>query len=290
MAKIAKESLSMVFISMIAFGSGVYQAQIIGLVQAVLSLLVSLVSNGSAQTVGEAVTLIFSMDSGSVNVDGQQISLDNALWIIAQKNSNQIGIPDFSYMLASFCVWIATIAVSLLCILPMILSKIGITIMLAIGPIFIALAIWPQTRNYFASWLSALIGNIFTGMLIAAVCTVMPAIFISILSKSLSAAGTESFNPVTMGLGVLVVGVGLGFTALSLAQQGAQLAGGGLGLDSKGFAGELVRRLVSGSSTKDEKTQGASPPNNSIQTGSRAYAAGQRARQIVGNLQGRGSK
>lgn len=242
--KIAGDSLGMVIMAAIALSAGIYQEQIVVLVSGVIEFLVSVASNGSAKSVGEAVERIFTTDGGSVVVDGKQIAVNDALWVIALQNPIVLGIPDPTYVIASAFIWLGTALISALCLLPWLLSKVAISIALAVGPLFITLGIWPVTRNYFTSWLSFLVGNIFTGMLVALVCSLAPTAFKEIIVQSLANVGSADFNPIQTSLALLVVAIGLAFVALQLSQMGSQLAGGGIALDSKGVAGALVNRIM----------------------------------------------
>jgi type IV secretion system protein VirB6 len=287
MSKVVKDSLSMVIIAVIGIGAGVYQQQVVGAVYGVLEFLVSKMTSGGARTVGQAISMIFATDSGSVVVDGKPVSVDNALWVIALQNSNSLGIPQLTYMFANFCVWIATVVVSVLCVLPWLLSKVGIAIGLAVGPLFIMLGMFPQTRNYFASWLSNVLGNVFTGMLVATICSLMPTVFITILTKSLAGAGTDSYSPMAMGLGMLIVGIGLGFAALQVSQMGAQLAGGGMAMDSKGLAGAVVQSLIFSRAKGGSTDKGSTGATNSVESSPSygfGHQKGQQARQRVGQI------
>jgi hypothetical protein len=49
---------------------------------------------------------------------------------------------------------------------------------------------------------------------------------------------------VPMGLAILVVGATLAFVALNIAAQGAQLAGGGLAMDTKGIVGSAIQTYL----------------------------------------------
>lgn len=293
MTKMVSESLGMIFLATVALGSGIYQSQIVGLATGLLQFLVSIVSNGQARSVGDAVELIFTNDaaSGNVIINGQVVAIPDALWTIALQNPTYLGIPNFTYMISSFFIELAIMLVSALCLLPWILSKVAIAIGLAIGPMFIVLGMWPLTRNYFTSWLSFLVGNIFTGMLVALVCSLIPIAFKQIIVKSLQDAGAADFNPIATSLSLLVIGVALGFTALHLSQIGSQLAGGGVALNSGGFAGALIQRFVQ----KSPKDPGASGANNvkpssllSRASESVGRQTGKRVAQVVDAVKNRG--
>lgn len=258
MTKMVSDSMGMIFMATIALGAGIYQTQIVGLANGLLQFLVSVVSGGDVRTVGDAVGRIFTTDTGSVMVNGKALAIPDALWTIAQQNSNAWGVPDFTYMIASFFVELAIMLVSALCLLPWILSKVAIAIGLAIGPLFIVLGMWPLTRNYFTSWLSFLVGNVLTGMLVALVCSLIPIAFKQIIAEALIGVGLPDYNALKSSVAILVIGIALGFTALHLSQIGSQLAGGGVSLNSGGIAGVFIQRFLQ----KSPKEAAGSGPNS----------------------------
>ena len=115
---------------------------------------------------------------------------------------------------------------------------------LAVGTLFILLAMWVPTRKYFVAWLTFLLGNVFTGMFVAMVCSMLPMVYANVVTKSLSNAGSSEFNAILTGLDILIVAAGLAFVALQLSQIGAQLAGGGVALNSAGVAGAIINQTV----------------------------------------------
>ena len=124
------------------------------------------------------------------------------------------------------------------------LANVGLAIMLSIGPVFILLAIWPATQKYMQAWLGAAIGFILTKVLITAICTVIPTIFEQIINSSMKGMQDKTLSPVGLSMTVLVVAFSLGFAALHASSLGAQLAGGGASMDSKGVGGMITQLLV----------------------------------------------
>jgi type IV secretion system protein VirB6 len=291
LTKMVSDAIGMIFMATVALGAGIYQTQIVGLANGLLQFLVSVVSNGDVRTVGDAVGRIFTTDAGSVTVNGQAIAIPDALWTIAQQNSNALGIPDFTYMIASFFIELAIMTVSALCLLPWILSKVAIAIGLAIGPLFIVLGMWPLTRNYFASWLSFLIGNILTGMLVALVCSLIAIAFKQILVEAMIGVGLPDYNALKSSVAILVIGIALGFTALHLSQMGSQLAGGGVALNSGGVAGVFIQRFLQ-KSTKDPAASGPNSikPSSVLSRASEPVGrqTGKRVAQVVDAVKTRG--
>ena len=244
-SKVLKDGLEMSVIATIALGSGIYQSKIAPLVQGVVSFLIEIVSNGSAKTVGEAVSQVLFLNGAVVTYQGRTLPVYGALWVIAVENTSSFGLPDFTYMFASLMVWSATAVLSLCCLLPWLLTKIAITMGLAVGPLFILLAMWVPTRKYFVSWVTFLMGNVFTAMFVAMVCSIVPLMFASVVTKSLSNVGSSEFNAILECLNILIVAIALAFVALQVSQIGAQLAGGGVALNSGGLAGAVMNQAVS---------------------------------------------
>jgi type IV secretion system protein VirB6 len=280
MSKLTKEVLSMAIIATIATGVGVYQAYVISGAQAVLALLTSGVSQTNAQSIGELIDSFWAI---SAKVDGQTLPAYKALWVMAKKDSNSIGIPNLSYFFAALLVFASTIVLAICCLLPAILAKIGLSLMLAIGPLFIMLAIIPYTRNYFASWLSNMLGNLMTLVLVACITSAAVNLFCSTLEKQLANLSYVESSPLTVGLILIIISAALGIASLHVSQVGAQLAGGGVALDSKGLAGNIVQAMLS-NKKKDPGGDGGSKPQNSIsQT---PYSAGKRMGQMFSSKKG----
>lgn len=285
MSKLTKEIFNMALIAVLATSTGVYQGKIVGAANELLGTLTSAVTQSSAKTVGETIDLLWTQST--VKVEGENVPTFNALWIMAKNDSNTIGIPNLSYFVAAVMVWVAAVFICCCCLLPALLAKIGMSLMLAIGPMFILLAIVPQTRNYFASWLSNMLGNLMTLVLVALISSAATNIFRSTLEKALKDLNYNDSSPLALGLNLLVIAIGLGLASLHVSQQGAQLAGGGLALDTKGLAGAFVQSKLMKSAMGTNKSSDAS--QNSMQNGSSSvtpHSAGKRLGQILSGKKG----
>lgn len=280
MSKLTKDILGMVLIAVIATSVGVYQQYIMGGVYAVLELLTSAVTQSTAKSVGEAIDLLFTMTSRTG--DGQELPTLGALWVQAQKDGNAFGIPNLSYLISAVLVWISAVLLSVCVLLPSMLSKVGLNLMLAIGPLFIMLAIIPYTRNYFASWLSSMLGNLITLVLVACISGASLNMFQATLENALKDLSYDT-SPIPVALAIIVVAVALGLASLHVSQMGAQLAGGGIALDTKGLAGTVIQSIASrkGQSGAGDGGQ-ASGSSNEMSSG--GYDAGKRLGQIISGL------
>jgi len=284
MSKLTKEVVNMTLIAVIATAGGVYQNKVVGAANEVLGLLTKAVTQSSAKTVGETIDLLWTQST--VTVNDEKVPTFNALWIMAKNDSNSIGIPNLSYFVAAVMVWIAAAFICICCLLPALLAKIGMSLMLAVGPLFIMLAIIPYTRNYFASWLSSMLGNLMTLVLVSMICSASTNIFRLTLEKALKELSYTDSSPLALGLNLIVIAFGLGLASLHVSQQGAQLAGGGLALDTKGLAGAFVQStLMKSAMDSPDKKQNESP--NTMQNGGSTatpYSAGKRFGQIFSGI------
>ena len=212
---------------------------------------------------------------------GEKVPMSSALWIIASAHPYYpLGIPDLLYFLAAVIVWFAMAALCIMCILPAFLAKIGFTLMLAIGPLFIFLAIIPYTRNYFASWLSNMLGNLMTLVLVALITTATANMFKVTMTDQLQNLSYEASRPLDISLVLFIISFGLGLVSLSASQLGAQLAGGGMALDTKGLAGAIVQAgLINKKNPGKGNASGDDGDANKMQS-SKSFSAGQKIAHI----------
>ncbi len=285
MSKITKEITAMTLIAVIATSVGVYQTYIVGAANGVLGLLTQAVTQSDAKTVGETLDFLW-FDEVSINANGEKVPMQTALWIIAQTYST-LGIPDYTYSIAAVFVWLAICILCVFCFLPIVLAKVGMSLMLAIGPLFIYLAMIPQTRNYFASWLSNMLGNLMTLVLVALICSTTVNIFRLEVQEQLQSLDYKTSQPIAIAIALFVISIVMGFASLHVSQIGAQLAGGGLALDTKGLAGTVVQSMML------KKKDSSTPPDapNSMQNSglsAASYSAGKKLGEIISSNRNKG--
>jgi type IV secretion system protein VirB6 len=281
LSKISKDLLKIALVLTVALGGGAYQQYVISFANGITSDLTSTVTGGAAKTVGAAIDYA---NSGCAVLPKKPdcIPYDSVFLKLAIDNENYFGIPDPLYATIFVIVALAQLIITALCILPMILSKVGMALMLGIGPIFVLMALFPVTIKYFEGWVSALIGFVLTQVLVSAICSVVPTIFQGLLETAVKSSAVGDKVVLSDALGILIASIGLGFSALHASQKGAQLAGGGMAMDSKGLGGmvtqAVMNRLIQGRAGGDPSAGGQAPlgGENSASSGpSKAYAAGQ---------------
>ncbi len=286
LSKINKDVVTMLLVAMVVFTFGNYQTFVIESLYGLVADLTQRMSGGAAQSPGALIDAIFA-NCVTPPGDSKCFPVNTVLAHLANKNANFYGIPDMSFFVASIIMGIAEIVIVVLCLVPILLSKVALAIYLAIGPFFIMLAMFPQLRSYSSSWLSGALGNALTLVIVAGICSVVPVIMKQIITEAFTGdlAGIEVLNKT---LGALVAALGLGLTALKASQMGAQLAGGGVAMDGGNWLGSLgnmytnMKGRIGGDGNKDKEDK---PPDNSAQQKSpKSYAAGRAAGNVLAAL------
>lgn len=283
-SKLIKDVFTMTLVFMVALSFGQYQNFVIQGVYGLVSDLTSRVAGGGGDSVGVLLDRTFS-NCISIPGEAQCYPTRGVLWKLALKHSNAIGFPDFSYMFASFFLYIAEFVIVVLCLLPVLLSKVALAVFLALGPPFILCLAWPVSRQYFNSWLSATLGNALTLVIVAAICAIVPVLFQQILAEGLRNLTIEGSSVLDRMVGILIAAVGLGFIALKASQMGAQLAGGGVAMDGSGFAGQVINAATNmmgrkkGTTTSDAKSG-----DNTVSKPTDGYKAGHLSGRAVKNV------
>lgn len=292
MNKITKDVVSMLLIAMVILTFGNYQTYVIEVSQALVSDLTSKMSGGAAQSPGALIDAIFS---NCITPPGAPKCYppNTVLAYLADKNTSYLGLPNLTYFWANIVMGICEIVIVVLCLIPILLSKVALAIYMAIGPFFIMLAMFPQTRSYFNSWLSGALGNALTLVIVAGICSIVPIIMKKIIDDAFM-GDLESVEILNRTIGALVASIGLGLTALKASQMGAQLAGGGVAMDGGnwlGALGNMYTNLRGGgkgdaSLTPPQPGQPPQPaaPNSAQQTTPKPYTAGRAAGQATRNV------
>ena len=287
MSKITKDVVSMLLIAMVILTFGNYQTYVIEVSQALVSDLTSKMSGGAAQSPGALIDAIFAECVTPPGAD-RCYPADTVFAYLAIKHATWYGFPDLTYFLANLFMGLSEVVIVTLCLIPILLSKVALAIYMAIGPFFIMLAMFPQTRSYFNSWLSGALGNALTLVIVAGICSIVPIIMKRIIDDAF-ASDLGAIEVLNRTIGALIASIGLGLTALKASQMGAQLAGGGVAMDGGnwlGAVGNMVTNLKGGGKG------GASPaqpqpdaPNSAQQNSPKSFAVGRAAGKAAGMTQ-----
>ena len=138
---------------------------------------------------------------------------------------------DFSYYLAGFAVYFVVGVTAIYAMFLLALSKIALSILLALGPFFIGLLFFETTKRFFESWIAQLANYAFITILTVMVSALMLGIVSSVAQQAADLGGGISIAD-----GVRVC-MAAGLTLLIMRQVMPMAAGlaSGLALSSFGF-------------------------------------------------------
>ena len=130
-----------------------------------------------------AASIVGANDSVTV-VDQIIFQGGDAASLLIQKGGILNG--DFSYYVAGYAVYLIVSLTAIYTIFLLALSRIALSVLLALGPLFVALLFFETTKRFFESWIAQLANYAFVTIL-----TVMVAAFMMTL---ISTAATQAAN------------------------------------------------------------------------------------------------
>jgi len=197
-----------------------------------------------------AAAVIGSPDSVTI-VDRIIFSGDDAASRLIEKGGILNG--DFSYYIAGFGVYLIVGLTAIYTIFLLALSRIALSVLLALGPLFIALLFFETTKRFFESWIAQLANYAFITIL----TVLMAALMLTLVSVAAEqAAGAEGGIEIAHAVRVCMA-AGLTFLVMRQVMPMAAGLASGLALSSFGvvsaallwgFGGAASRtgRLLSG--------------------------------------------
>jgi type IV secretion system protein VirB6 len=96
---------------------------------------------------------------------------------------------DFSYYIAGFAVYVIVGLTAIYAMFLLVLSKIALSILLALGPLFIALLFFETTKRFFESWIAQLANYAFVTILTVLVAALMMGIVSSAAQQAADEGG-----------------------------------------------------------------------------------------------------
>ncbi len=133
-----------------------------------------------------AAGLTGAFDSVGI-VDNIIFSGGDAANLLLQKGGLFEG--DFSYYIAGFAVYAIVGLTAIYAMFLLALSKIALSILLALGPLFIALLLFETTKKFFESWIAQMANYAFITILTVLVATLMLTLLSTAAQQAVSAGG-----------------------------------------------------------------------------------------------------
>lgn len=178
---------------------------------------------------------------------------------VARVAWNEAGVlsGNFGMYIVAFIVLTCGLGFASVAGITILIGKIAMVLLLAIGPLFIVMVMFKTTQRFFDAWLSQVINYLFLLILVLAVSTMFMSMMEIVVAnageKLMSKAmmeGLASLTIVTLACGVLIFQVGsiasalAGGVALATTSGARRLAGDGLGMartaGNLGKAGAVV--------------------------------------------------
>jgi len=152
------------------------------------------------------------------------------------------------YLIGSLFVVVGVIA-SIILLALVLLAKLALALLIAIGPIFIALALFRATFPFFSSWLSGLVNFVVLQVLVVAIISLLVSILTGFLNDI---SGADFGAQMAMALRMVALFALGAILALQLPGIAARISGGGIelgtGLIRSGAQGamKLATKGISG--------------------------------------------
>lgn len=176
----------------------------------------------------------------------------NAFWEKGGEQANSIGIPNIGMVLSAWAIWLVGILALTIGAMTLMISKVMLAVMLALGPIFILMAMFEPTKHFFSAWTGQIANFVILPVLTSGVIGlifVVAEIYINAADIQLN--GDYMINHLFPALMVLVCGA----LALLMVPSWASGLGGGIALSTLGAGGAAMRRLMgAGNSAKNMLT------------------------------------
>src|SRR3984957_16595609 len=171
----------------------------------------------------------------SVNVVDQIIFAGgDAATLLIQKGGLFHG--DFSYYIAGSAVYLIVGVTAIYTFFLLTLSRLALSVLLALGPLFIALLLFETTKRFFEAWIAQLVNYAFVTILTVLVAALMMTLISTAATQAASAGGG-----ITIAQAVRVC-MAAGLTFLIMRQVMPMAAGlaSGLALSTFGFVSAAI--------------------------------------------------
>jgi type IV secretion system protein VirB6 len=217
------------------------------------------------------LTRVLSATSGTApdllgQVSEKVVDLVSAMFTAGTKLIKELAFgPAIALFLMGVLVIVAVYLLLAAALFSIIFSKLGLSMVLAVGPFFVLALVLPQTRNYFHSWLNTAlyfvfyhvftalfifmfigIVNSYVGKLNTTLGGVSGGNVLSMVARLLGASG-EGLNVAAITIPILLISMAMFFMFLQIPTMCASLTGGsggsfGAGLTNLTHAKSLLTR------------------------------------------------
>lgn len=180
-----------------------------------------------------AATMIGAFDSVGI-VDQIIFSGGDAANLLIAKGGFLQG--DFSYYIAGFAIYLIVGLTAIYAMFLLTLSKIALTILLALGPLFIALLFFETTKRFFESWIAQMANYAFVTIL----TVLVSALMMNVVSSAAQQAAAQGGGIQIADAVRVCLAAGLTFLVMRQVMPMAAGLASGLALSSFGMVSALL--------------------------------------------------
>lgn len=247
-----KQATKISFICAFALGTGIFQDMIVGSVYGFLDGLTQIVSPGNS-------TSIF------VALDQYDKKATEQALVIMGHGMTKLPMGGWLDIAAGFLLQFANAVLMILCGGFAVVAKVALSLVLALGPLFIACLAFGPVARLFESWLSTVLSKVLLGVYLAAVLTFALVISSDYMDRMI--ANTGNVNAISDAFGFVIINGVLLVVAYQLPQLAAGLTGG-ISVSGGGLAGFMMGKLTGRGGRGDGGGGGGSDGGGSVSNAS----------------------
>ncbi|AJY13043.1 type IV secretion system protein [Burkholderia dolosa] len=262
----AVRAFKMSAILAVALGSGAYQANVVEFVNGLTTGLVQTVMPGTTSNVFSAID----------QLDSKAFALTQMLW---ERGTNLMPWGGIADLISALIVGVSAALAELVMAGLLLLAKVALSFMLAVGPLFLACLAFGPTKRFAEGWVSKIANYSVLIFFLAAAAGICLSIYETFVNGLL--AGSATNNPLGDAFSLLALAGAINVLIIQLPSVAAGISGGAaisgaaamavgafLGrLSSGGFGGEqnqpFLKTENGGGSISGDAGRGAGRPSGS---------------------------
>lgn len=225
-----KQATKTSFICAIALGTGIFQDLIVGGVYGFLDGLTQIVSPSNS------ANIFVALDQYDNKATEQSM-------VIIGHGMTKLPTGGYLDILAGLILQFSNAVLMILCGGFAVVAKVALSLVLALGPLFIVCLAFGPVARLFESWLSTVLSKVLLGVYLAAVLTFALVISSDYMDRMI--ANTGNVNAMSDAFGFVVINGVLLVVAYQLPQLAAGLTGG-ISVSGGGLAAFAMGKLTGG--------------------------------------------
>lgn len=169
---------------------------------------------------------------------GKGIEIGNKAWQQGDKKNSLVppGMAGFGYYALAIMIYLSVAIVVAIAAGIIFVAFVAMALLLAVGPMFILLAIFPQTKRFFEAW----IGQVVTYAILFVLVAVCVGITFSLFAKFLNDLPSTEWQETVINT-IKIVAAAIAVVAVLLQTRSiAAGLGGGVALSAQNLAGRLA--------------------------------------------------